>query len=489
MRALFLAGLLAFAPATARAQMGPHLGAEDYAGLRGGFGPAAVIRVEIEREELDETVLEGETRTLLAGENWLRDSGEAIRTLHDFELKRIIDFHDGGARFVNTATHARARHNLDIYVRLSEAGQAEQIAFGEAGTFDRFWLESALGIAARPAGLEMEREEGELSWTRGDETVARAVYGDCHGDRLDASRAASLIAWLRQAAPIHPEIGEALAERGEAPCALSFLIYSPESPAGRREHWHFEAEGVKENPAIFTEGAEPVLPAAIYLDDLAGPAALEAVTHEGPVPGPLDFMRLIDEAREAGDHAGALLLSVRETHHFGPCPQQTVGTARMACAARASLAEEGDEAFERAAAGLAAMEAGDHGAAIEALSLFAEREDRAGAAAKTIIANELAAWGPEGFEAYRDIDPARLLAEALADDPFAPEAYWFLGRQYLTAGLPEAGWALFDLGRNLPEREITPLLEQAIALEERIEELAPGFFAPQPAAGEGLAPG
>lgn len=135
----------------------------------------------------------------------------------------------------------------------------------------------------------------------------------------------------------------------------------------------------------------------------------------------------------------------------------------------------GDPGFERALEGLTALRDGEHATAVERLSAFAERDDRAGAAARILVANELIAWGRDGLQQRPDLDPAALLAEALILDPHAPDAYWHLGRRYLDAGAPLAAWVFFDAGRALPGREATPLLDQVGVMERRIAALAPGF--------------
>ncbi|WP_158291332.1 hypothetical protein, partial [Marinicauda pacifica] len=94
----------------------------------------------------------------------------------------------------------------------------------------------------------------------------------------------------------------------------------------------------------------------------------------------------------------------------------------------------GNADFERVAAGLAAVDSGDHAGAIAALRPSLSLQDRAGAAARTLVANELVAWGREGLEAHAELDPARLLAEAIVLDPLAPDTYWYLGERFLVAG-------------------------------------------------------
>jgi hypothetical protein len=184
--------------------------------------------------------------------------------------------------------------------------------------------------------------------------------------------------------------------------------------------------------------------------------------------------------RREGDLAGALLTARQETHHFGPCPTESIGTGRLACAEVNALtaAGIGDSDFERALEGVTALEDGAPARAVDRLSGFLDRRDGAGAAARILTADALVAWGREGLEARPDLDPAVLLSEAIALDPFAPEAYGRLGRLYLQAGAPHAAWVFFDLGRALPGRSETPSLAQAGALERSLAMLAPAWTGP-----------
>ncbi len=179
---------------------------------------------------------------------------------------------------------------------------------------------------------------------------------------------------------------------------------------------------------------------------------------------------------------------MQETHNFGPCPEQVIGSARLVCGELNALTQAGlgDADFERALEGVTAVRETQHAVAVNQLSRFLGRDDRAGAAARIMVANELVAWGQEGLESRPDLDPAALLSEALMIDPYAPDTYWHLGRRYLEAGAPHAAWLFFDLGRAIPGRTPTPLLEQSSLLEQRISALAPDLApAPRDESGEG----
>ncbi|MGY6627294.1 MAG: hypothetical protein ACXIVL_02160 [Oceanicaulis sp.] len=228
-------------------------------------------------------------------------------------------------------------------------------------------------------------------------------------------------------------------------------------------------------------GGRIALKGEAYLET-AGEAALAAVTGQaGRAPDDADFYEAFETSRSTGQLAEALLISVQETHHFGPCPQDAmVGGARLTCALVRDLARSGigDTRFERVAQGLDAAQEGAYRAAVEALSVFIDSEGHAGAAAQLLTASALIGWGAESLEARPDLDAAGLLLEALEADPFAQETYWRLGQRFMEAGSAETAWTLFDLGRNLPGREPGPGLAQIDAVEARLAELAPHWLPP-----------
>ncbi|MCC5997061.1 MAG: hypothetical protein JJU18_11920 [Oceanicaulis sp.] len=225
--------------------------------------------------------------------------------------------------------------------------------------------------------------------------------------------------------------------------------------------------------------ARVVLQGEAYLET-AGEAALAAVTGEGGrAPDEADFYEAFEIARSSGRLADALLITVQETHHFGPCPQDAVvGGARLTCTLVRDLARSGigQQRYERAAQGVDAALEGAHRSATEALAPFIELDGPGGAAARLLTAGALIGWGPDGLAARPDLDPAGLMLEVIESDPFAQEAYWRMGQRFMEAGAPETAWTLFDLGRNLPGREPGPGLSQVSAIEARLAELAPHWL-------------
>lgn len=486
MRLALLFAALLTAPAAGQTPATP---ADQYEAARGApLGERSAWIWEVSVETAQAEAPEKSRITLTLGEDWAhwsRDDESA--QFVDLEAARLITMQEGGpgsdaTGFVSTSLYAEARRRVDIYAALSERGTQDRIAFGEAGEFHRIWLEAAMGVAAQDGALQIEAGETVLSAAHYGETITRLSFAPgedsaCQSEPVARTRA--MLAFLRHAAALHPDIITALAERGVTPCALQFTVISPDSPDGRTERWTlFPDTGAR--PDAVAQGA-PAPPQG-ELVGAVGQAALAAARGEfGAAPDAAAFYEAMMARRAQGDLAGALLVSVQETHHFGPCPQQAVGSARLACAEISALTRAGlgDSDFERALEGVTAMREGEHAVAVDRLSAFLTLDGKAGAAARILTANELVAWGRDGLQSRPDLDPAALLGEALQLDPYAPDVYWHIGRRYLEAGAPHAAWLFFDVGRALPGRETTPLLRQAEALESRLAALAP-HWAPAP---------
>lgn len=482
--------------------MGPHVSFAHYEGLRGArWGEGIRLDWQVAVTDLGETgaapadsvAPEGaaqSTRTFIAGNGWAGETSDTSVSLYDFTARRALQLDREAGSYTNTSLYAGVRRNIDIYVALSRGGQAEDIAFGASGSFHRFWLESAMSVAAAPAGLtrtsrDAQAGDGPLSggrvtsWYRGSDGQAVAsVWTGCEGVTPGAAQHRSLITAFAHRLALHPDIIAALRD-GEPVCALSFTVISPESPQGRTELWQLADSAPFSVEELGFAEAELSFGQSALVDARARQAMLDAIggSADSP-PSPPEFMVEIQALQRQGDLAGAMLTLVQETAHFGLCPSETVGSERLACAGAAALAEAGtgNAGFDAVSEAVEAAAEGSHRLAVERLLPYLERRDYAGSAARTIVARQLVEWGEEGLDAHPGLDPAALLSEALVIDPYAVNIYWYLALRYLAGGAPEEAWLFLDSARALPARVPTETLQQVNGLESRLQQLAPALF-------------
>ena len=477
MRAVLLAVFFFCGPAFA--QSAAHHDLSALAELRGeAFEPSSKMVFSVETGPIG-----GPARTLTfaieSGPNWAAwfDDDNNAR-LVDFRTNRIVMLDQEAQTQTNTSLYAEARQRLDIYTALSQGGTAEIIDFGEAGQFDRFWLEAAMGIA--PPETRVEVEGSDNGWVAYLEN--QLIFSVSQGDTCAAlpdNEKRALITALRHITSLHPEITAQL-RRSDIPlCQFSFVVFSPDSSGGRMETWTRTETDIAEfeSQLILFDEAELALPRpdlTLALSDALLPG------DEDAAPDPISFFETISQMRAIGDMAGALLVTYQESLHFGPCPSATVGSDRLACVEAQSLAQSGigDREFEQAAEGMQAAREGNHPGAIRSLESFIDRDDMAGAAARVLVANALIGWGEDGLMQYPHLDPAELLGEAMLLDPYATEIHAFYAQRFLAAGAPHAAWTLFDRARSIEGRAKTPNFDQVAELESYQRNLMPDWFAP-----------
>ncbi|WP_429912343.1 hypothetical protein [Glycocaulis sp.] len=484
-------------------RMTPHIGMDQYEAVRGaalGDGVALSWRINVGPLEssgapdADTPLANGaglRSRTFIAGNSGAGERSDSGTWLYDFEANRILTLNGAGSSYSNTSIYAAVRRNVDIYAALSQGGQAEEIAFGPQTSFHRFWLEAAMSVAAAPADLTQTTRPAEAhdgapaggtvtSWYReeGGSPVASAWTG-CEGVELSPARHRNLITALAHRVAVHPDILTALRDGGEPLCALSFAVISPETPQGRVEHWRLDAAEPVAFAELGFEDASLGFGNQELIDAELRDAIASALSGElGNPPSPPDFMVEIQGLQREDDFAGALLTLMQETTHFDLCPAETIGSERLACAGaeRLATAGVGNAGFEAISEATQAAGEGAHRLAVERVRPYLDRDGHAGSAARAMVARQLIEWGEEGLTEHPDLDPAGLLTEALAMDPFAANLYWHLATRYMAAGAPDEAWFLLDAGRALPGRASTPTLDQADSLERRLRLLAPALF-------------
>ncbi|MEN0652750.1 MULTISPECIES: hypothetical protein [Hyphobacterium] len=151
-------------PAT---EAGPWLMSDDYP--RPEMMEGSVIRLvwQVQVETMEgEAQGESFTRTLLIGPDFAYDTGETPPVLYDFAHDRRLVANTESGTYRNTSVYGDVRRRLDTYLALSRGGTLEDIPFGPGRAFDRFWLESAMGLRMTPVELSVRQSGGMISVLR-----------------------------------------------------------------------------------------------------------------------------------------------------------------------------------------------------------------------------------------------------------------------------------------------------------------------------------
>lgn len=149
--------------ATPEILAGPHLSAADYPAREIEEGSVARLVWSVRREEMDGTDIEGAAeRVLTLGPDFAFDPGGDTPILYDFAHNRRIALDLEARTMRNESFYGEIRQRLDTYFGLSQGGTLEDIPFGPDQSFDRFWLEAAMGLRRTPVSLSAEAANGML---------------------------------------------------------------------------------------------------------------------------------------------------------------------------------------------------------------------------------------------------------------------------------------------------------------------------------------
>ncbi|MBO6796273.1 hypothetical protein [Maricaulis sp.] len=454
-------------PTQTPAVAGAHLGRSAYLALRGETGETVTqTRWRVERQTLAGEPTDTQMRNLTFGDGYVQDGS----TIYDFTTGRVLTVTD--EHVTNTAMAASAHRQMDVFTRFTRGGELEEIAGPGGVSFERFWIEAATGIRANPVDLvRSETEAGLIEIRRTPD--GSAVYSVVPGERGDNALYDQLTRWMRHTLPIHPDAIGSAGSLGQLPDSFSFLVFSPSSPDGRRETWTLLRSNVEERAFPWPAGrvesdATGYLPANDALSTIIH-KGLAATRRPETMPTTENFLFASQSLMQAGDLPGAYLTLMQGSQHEGEC-QPNTSSELCSAMTRIIIAGLGNQDFQTVASAVA-NRATDPAALIEALSGLTDRTDYAGAAANLMSA-QAAARVPG-----TDTLPLDYFATSAQIDPAAPLLYWHAGRYAVSQNDIETAWLLFDIARALPSITSDTPQREAAALEERLRNISPRFFA------------
>jgi len=452
---------------------GAFLQRDAYLAARGdSVGQVLVLQWRIERAGLDGTNASVDQAEIGIGPDFVYNQTEDDRTITDFSTGRSLNVSEAGVR--NSAIAAHVHRQMNTFTQFTRNGTLEEIRGPGGATFERFWIEAALGVRASEVDILGDTTpDGSWLLRRRPDTppIVRITPGETGTDR-DAAHFAS---WLRHHAPIHPDALSYFAELGHIPDRFSFIVFSPSSPDGRRETWILESATVSGAAFPWPWGAASAPVGAYGLPD-ADMASLVSLGLTAAAQGlERDSNSWVDAANAletVGDPAGAYLVLLQAGHHEGACTQ---GSDLAVCSRlnRSIVSALGNREMEAlvtaASAGLS-----DPEATLEALRPHLDRGDDAAAAAN-LLAAQVAAILERRGDAI-DLSPQALFLASAQADPAAPMTYWHAGRYAAANNDLETAWMLFDIARSLPAPTARTAMIETAAIENRLRAIAPSYF-------------
>lgn len=459
--------------------IGPHLTRDAYLALRGSEDDRVLrTRWQIRREALDGTELGSEQREIVIGDGYVTETGTAERIIQDFTTARTLTRTPAldGPVMRNEPIVSHVHRQMNTFAFYTDGGTLDAVT-GPGGTsFDRFWIEAAMGVRLAETGLiSTTTEDGTIELRRSAD--GEPVFSHVN-DGLGAGQPAALFrGWLQHAVPVHPDALATLTDAAGLPERFSFLVYSPSSPDGRRETWTRLSSHEDEASFPWPDGLAPARADSYQIDDpairLLLQVGLDAAAQPSATPTEADFLAAADAAQRRADPAGAYLALYQRSHHQGPCGDSPSPVCNRI--SQVTAAGIGNAAFETLMSGISQMQS-DRVSALTILRGHLHRDGLEGAAVNLLAAQSLAVLRSTQPEIMPDLNLPTLFADSARKDPFAPMTFWHGGRYVASQGDVETTWLLFDIARALPaSRSLPPSLEAA-AMSEQLRTLAPGFF-------------
>ena len=468
----------------AAAQKGPKsfgffTTASDYLSQRGqNPQPRLTLRYDISRKNAKTAAMGPSSIVdIIIGTDYaaISKSPEEL-VIYDFKEKRLLNVNKFSNSFTNASLYAAAYRAADTVGKMTNGGKLRQLPLGEGVTLDAFYLESALGFADGPplTALSVSQADDKITADFEGERVFSATL---NGPKLEDYRQAySFIGLLYHSEPVHPAILAELKDVRTAPNAMTFHSFGPTIPDGEIISWTLKSKmsetatfPLPSNAASVVE-QKTVSPLAFVMSEAVSGRAL------GGRVEPSAALSVINQQMTQGSALSAWVSAQSLKDMLGGCEQLT-GLCKAISEAERGKAENEElsnliEALSKIenralrAEGLSALKT--MVSAPDAPSLVLRR---AGLALSKMTPAERQTAG------LTELDPAELLSQAIARNPYDGLAYQGLARLKAARGDFIQSWDINDAMRALLDAN-PDLGAPIIRAEAQLEARVPGFFPP-----------
>lgn len=459
--------------------LGFFTSAKDYLAQRGVEPqPRLTLRYDVRRKNAKTAAIGPKSIVdIILGTDYAaisKSSDEIV--IYDFKEKRLLNLSVDENTFTNASLYAAAYRSLDTVGRMTDGGQRRTLPLGEDLTLDAFYLESALGYAAGPTpkDLAVTQNDGKITADFEGERVFTAILS---GPVLkNVGQAYSFIGLLYHSEPVHPAILAELKDVGTAPSSMTFQSFGPKVPEGEIISWTLKSK--------MSETAAFPLPAnaksAVELESVSplGFVMSEAVAGRalGGRPNPKSVLTKINEQIADGDPVSAWVSAQSLKDMVGGCDRVS-----GLCKAISTAEEKKSGNTELASLINALTQMQNKSSALKGLAAL-EPIINAPNAPSLVLRSAgltLAKTTPSQREAagMSEIDPADLLTQAIALNPYDLLAYQGLAQLSAARGDFIQSWDINDALRALSPVSAT-LRAPIDKAEAQLEITAPGFFPP-----------
>ena len=453
--------------------------ARDYIAQRGQTpAPRLTLRYDVTRKNAKTAVLgAASTVDIIIGTDYAAISKSPDEMIiYDFKENRLLNVAPIAGTFSNASLYAAAYRNIDTVSKMTEGGKKRTLTLGKGRTLDAFYLESALGYAAGPPPSKLKVSQLDDQITA-DFNQERVFSASLSGPNLENFRQAfSFIGLLYHSEPVHPAILAELKEFRAAPNAMTFHSYGPKMPGGEIVSWTLKSKMSETAGFPLPASAKSVLeldtvsPLAFVMNEAIANRAL------GGRVDPRAALTVINQQLDQGDPLSAWVSAQSLQDSQGGC-EKLAGL----CAAirKAEAKKDSSPELSQLMTALSQIDAKTTRAkGLSALTAMISAPDapsvvlrRAGLALAKVPP---AARSENGLS---ELDPAELLTQAIARNPYDFLAYQGLARLQAARGNFIQSWDINDAMRAFAQTPST-LSAPIDRAEAKLRTRAPGFFPP-----------
>ncbi len=415
--------------------------------------------------------------------------------VYDFALDRMYILNENTNAFVNVSLYsAVAAREQRFASRIRSIRARNRIEGTNLPASSLFWAQSEAGLTTKEYPLRLAEtrrlENGGFEAYLDGELIATAQPSE---DSWTRSERDVFVRLLRHHYRLHPSIVTLLNSLQTAPGQL-FLVEKTDYSATYKQ-WALVDVDVIDNVQPLRRELEPGLTRNAgltqdFIDNFADVmfGAANQAEEVGPPPTEDDFAVRMRAALDAGRPLAAALVFNEARSHFSnlqeKCGRQPDQHPICAMAFQAADQARALDETKILAQATALDRRGYHAGAVNVWRSLETVDDLDGGvmldlaiarSAIDTISNADRAANDAVLEDPRRVARYRLL-RALERSPYLPEIYREVGEYHRLGGDLVAAWISYDLGRSLPDRDVSADFSEIDALEESIRLRRRAFF-------------
>ncbi|HHL43125.1 MAG TPA: tetratricopeptide repeat protein [Hellea balneolensis] len=469
-----------------------YVSARDYLDARGkDGGETLILKYKVKTLSADKKTESSEREIILSlGEDFAAFKSGVSTRIYDFRMRRFLTVsprvanQDDGLYFDNVSLYAKAYRNISTVNKASNNGQRETVLLSAKSALDVFWIESAMGWAARDIAdkIEFEMKDDTLLARYKTKPVAKIIAAKT--PFITQGQKDAFFAFAHFEVLLHPVVLRQMYAFDAPPKTLEFQVFNPKHPAGQTQVWTLVDQN--KNAGNFplpanaksTPERQPVSPLVFVINEAVHGRAL------GGRPSKAVLSQAFDKAFLSNAYYDAWLLAEKYYALYGACQMSTQAICKgrqiIASLMQTGLGESERASDQKLVAFLDILEKiKTPSTRVDGLKLFLPYTDDPNTPSFVLRQAAMARAklkGPQ-ISGLESLSAQAMLKQALIKDPYDPNSYVGLAQVLAANGAFEQSWDIYDaLRAGIPGAQ--RVARRINRFEQKLQKIAPAFFAP-----------